>query len=48
MKDKKDKKKKHFFSFTCHVPLTAEDFSRAAEFGWVFQQLESLSVDRPP
>ncbi|KYM88089.1 hypothetical protein ALC53_03191 [Atta colombica] len=36
-----------YFSFTCH-PLVAEDFFRAAEVGWVFQQLELVLVDRLP
>ncbi|KYN09413.1 hypothetical protein ALC57_18475 [Trachymyrmex cornetzi] len=36
-----------YFSFTCH-PLAVEDFFRAAEVDWAFQQLELVLVDRLP
>ncbi|KYN41530.1 hypothetical protein ALC56_04083 [Trachymyrmex septentrionalis] len=40
-------KEETVFSFTCHL-LAAEDFFRAAEVGWAFQQLELVLVDRLP
>ncbi|KYQ60433.1 hypothetical protein ALC60_00416 [Trachymyrmex zeteki] len=36
-----------YFLFTCH-PLATEDFFRAAEVDWAFQQLELVLVDRLP